>query len=309
MELQDQLTIATPEGVGLTVVLADVGSRGVAYAIDITIQFVFDVLLFLGLGIAGAPSGLVLAIFVVAVFLTPFGYFTLFEAFDDGRTPGKRLIGLRGASADARGMTFWRSLVRNLLRLIDALPAVYLVGITSVLATSKNQRLGDLAADTIVVRVPRVPPAGRTSPTSAATPHLPPGPQRQRPCPWPSHPRSPPGTCRGSPVTTVNAVRTPSSGATPCSRHPPAAGPRLREPPAPPLFGGPPDTEGPERFLEWIVYAKQAARPTRPTGCRVSRARRGAGVLRPPARRCLRRPRPRCPGRGRRPGGRCGPGP
>ncbi len=56
MELQDQLTIATPEGVGLTVVLADVGSRGVAYAIDITIQFLFDVVLFLGLGIAGAPA-------------------------------------------------------------------------------------------------------------------------------------------------------------------------------------------------------------------------------------------------------------
>jgi len=256
MELQDQLTIATPEGVGLTVVLADVGSRGVAYAIDITIQFVFDLLLFLGLGIAGAPSGLVLAIFVVAVFLMLFGYFTLFEAFDDGRTPGKRLIGLRVLSADARPMTFWRSLVRNLLRLIDALPAVYLVGITSVLATSKNQRLGDLAADTIVVRVPRgrgsqdVPDVGsNASPAAWAAAAAVPVAVPPAVATWDL-----------SRVTgdDVNAVRTfleRRDTLRPDIRQQLALdfANRLR-----PRVVGPPDTEGPERFLEWVVYAKQA---------------------------------------------------
>ena len=257
MELQDQLTIATPEGVGLTVVLADVGSRGVAYAIDITIQFLFDLALFLGLGIAGAPSGLVLAIFVVAVFMMLFGYFTLFEAFDGGRTPGKRLIGLRVLSADARPMTFWRSLVRNLLRLIDALSAVYLVGITSVLATKKNQRLGDLAADTIVVRVPRgrgrqdVPDVGGNASPAA----------------WAAAAAAVPAavppevaTWDLSRVTAddVNAVRTflnRRDTLRPDIRQQLALdfANRLR-----PRVVGPPDTEGPERFLEWVVYAKQS---------------------------------------------------
>jgi uncharacterized RDD family membrane protein YckC len=88
---------------------------------------------------------------LVAYGLISFGYFMLCEAWA-ARTPGKSIMGLMVVSADG-GRCDWKAVVlRNVLRVIDFLPVLYLVGLISVAATEKNQRLGDLAAGTLVVR-------------------------------------------------------------------------------------------------------------------------------------------------------------
>jgi uncharacterized RDD family membrane protein YckC len=152
---EDRMTIDTPEGVTLTVPLAGVGSRFVAAGIDATIQLLLLVAASVVFGVyhaAGAASEGVLAI---CVFLVFFVYDVAFEVLAGGRTPGKRWTGLRVVRSGGQPVGFVASSIRNLVRLIDLLPGVYLVGIISILVTKRNQRLGDLAADTIVARAPR----------------------------------------------------------------------------------------------------------------------------------------------------------
>ena len=155
MEYEDRIRIATPEGVDLELTLAGVGSRFTAALVDFLIQVALLValaLLFLrGFDSAGG-GGLGAALFVILSFLLFAGYDILFEVYGSGRTPGKRLNGLRVVREDASPVTFVPSAVRNVMRLIDFLPSFYLVGIVSILATRMNQRLGDLAAGTLVVR-------------------------------------------------------------------------------------------------------------------------------------------------------------
>lgn len=149
------MTIETPEGVTLTVPLAGVGSRFVGATIDTTIQFTLlgaGAVLFGLWQVAGAASGGALAIVAFLVF---FVYDVAFEVLAGGRTPGKRWTGLRVVRVGGQPIGFVASTIRNLLRPIDFLPGLYLVGIVSVLVTKRNQRLGDLAAGTVVARAPR----------------------------------------------------------------------------------------------------------------------------------------------------------
>jgi uncharacterized RDD family membrane protein YckC len=79
-------------------------------------------------------------------------YFLIFETLFRGRTPGKRLTHLRVVSEDGRMLDWRQSLLRNLLRMVDSLPAGYLVGVVAMLISPRLQRLGDLVAGTIVIR-------------------------------------------------------------------------------------------------------------------------------------------------------------
>jgi uncharacterized RDD family membrane protein YckC len=155
VEYEDRIRIATPEGVDLELTLAGVGSRFTSALVDLLIQVAlvvaFALLFLLGLDSAGG-GGLGAALFAILSFLLFAGYDILFEVYGSGRTPGKRLNGLRVVREDGSPVTFLTSAVRNVLRLIDILPSFYLVGIASILATRRNQRLGDLAAGTLVVR-------------------------------------------------------------------------------------------------------------------------------------------------------------
>ena len=158
MEYEDRITIATPEGVDLELTLAGVGSRFTAAIVDAAIQFglLFALaLLLLGPGaFAGGDvrGGIPAAIFFVASFLLFFGYDILFEVLAYGRTPGKRWNGLRVVRTGGHPVTFLTSAVRNFLRLVDWLPALYVVGMIAILVTARNQRLGDIAAGTLVIR-------------------------------------------------------------------------------------------------------------------------------------------------------------
>jgi uncharacterized RDD family membrane protein YckC len=162
MEYEDRLTIATPEGVDLELTLAGVGSRFASALIDYLIQLAIIVALalVLGLGVGLSPdaSGFAAAVWTVLAFLLFVGYDITFEVLASGRTPGKRMNGLRVVREDGGPVTFPISAVRNVLRIVDILPGTYLVGIASILIAKRNQRLGDLAAGTLVVRERKVTP-------------------------------------------------------------------------------------------------------------------------------------------------------
>jgi len=91
------------------------------------------------------------AILIFAAFLLYYGYFAAFEALSGGQTPGKRAMGIRVIRVSGQPITAFDALVRNLLRIVDQLPGIYAVGVLSLFFTSRNQRLGDLAAGTVVV--------------------------------------------------------------------------------------------------------------------------------------------------------------
>ena len=151
MEYEDRLQIATPEGVDLELTLAGVGSRFSAALIDFLIQVALLTALGVAFLIGGDFGGWGDAAFALLAFLLFAGYDVLFEVLASGRTPGKRLNGIRVVRVDGSPVRFLTSAVRNVLRLVDIL-FFYLVGIVSILVTRRNQRIGDLAAGTLVVR-------------------------------------------------------------------------------------------------------------------------------------------------------------
>jgi uncharacterized RDD family membrane protein YckC len=160
VQYEDTVTIETPEGVDLNVTLAGLGSRFVAAVIDGLIQSIVILIFFVALGIVGSAafetgeSGtLALAAGAVILFLVAFGYPVLFETLNSGRTPGKAAIGIRVVREGGRPVNFRAAAIRNLLLIVDTLPPVtYAVGIIAILVSRRNQRLGDMAAGTIVVR-------------------------------------------------------------------------------------------------------------------------------------------------------------
>ena len=149
VSFDERLAIATPEGVEVELTLAGIGSRFIAGGIDLAIQLAVIISLAL---ITQPAGGAGIAIFTSAAFAMIFFYDVLFEVLGRGRTPGKRVNGLRVVRAGGRPITFSRSAVRNILRLIDILPGFYAVGMTAIFITRENQRIGDLAAGSHVLR-------------------------------------------------------------------------------------------------------------------------------------------------------------
>ena len=169
VSFDDRLPIATPEGVEVELTLAGIGSRFIAAGMDFAIQIV--VITALGFLLRPAGGG-GFAVFTTLSFALIFFYDVLFEVLGGGRTPGKRASGLRVVGPGGRPIAFARSAVRNLLRLIDILPGFYAVGMTVIFITSRNQRIGDLAAGAYVVRDrhgDRAPAAGWVPQVDTAT--------------------------------------------------------------------------------------------------------------------------------------------
>jgi uncharacterized RDD family membrane protein YckC len=168
MVFEDRMTIETPEGVPLELTLAGVGSRCSAALIDYVFQTIILIALVLvlsyGAGLSPGASAISGAAWVVGFFFVFWGYDVAFEVLNSGRTPGKAMNGLRVVRESGAPVTFGTSAVRNVIRIIDLLPGMYLVGITSILVTRRNQRVGDLAAGTLVIRDDRtLPPEIRIS--------------------------------------------------------------------------------------------------------------------------------------------------
>ena len=152
-----RVSVDTPEHVRLDYVLADLGSRAAALALDLALM-VASVLVVVLLAIPLARSGfdvlqLGQVFLVFAGFLLTWGYFILFEGLRGGRTPGKRAMGLRVIHVGGEPVSFQGAVLRNLVRVVDMQPGYCgMAGAVCILTSSRAQRLGDLVAGTVVVR-------------------------------------------------------------------------------------------------------------------------------------------------------------
>jgi uncharacterized RDD family membrane protein YckC len=155
----DKLTIETPEQTALEFPLAGIGSRFLALAADTLLQLAIVwvlIMLLLAFSFSLAKfskiAGLwTAAVFILAMFSVQFGYFALFEVLWNGQTPGKRWTHLRVIKDDGRAISAYDAILRNLLRIVDALPTMYAVGVVTMLISRENKRVGDYAAGTVVV--------------------------------------------------------------------------------------------------------------------------------------------------------------
>jgi uncharacterized RDD family membrane protein YckC len=184
----EKLNIDTPEQVALEFSLASIGSRFLALALDTLIQGVGAVILLglaifavgffaaaAGVGLPAQPGPWIMGALILGWFVLYAGYFAIFEAVWNGQTPGKRVVGLRVIHASGRPISVFEAVLRNVVRIADQMPGIYAVGIIAVFVTERSQRLGDLAAATVVVHEQPVeastPAALATGRPAAAAPH------------------------------------------------------------------------------------------------------------------------------------------
>jgi len=153
----NRLTIKTPEGIEFSLRLAGPVTRFLAWAVDLGTIVAIITILNVVLGILGVISrDLAMAANIIAFFVVSVGYGILTEWYWQGQTLGKKLLRLRVMDEQGLRLQFSQIVIRNLLRFIDSLPALYLFGGLVCLFNKRAQRLGDFAANTIVVWTPHV---------------------------------------------------------------------------------------------------------------------------------------------------------
>jgi uncharacterized RDD family membrane protein YckC len=171
---KETLAIRTPECVRFQYLLAGLGSRATAFLVDTAIRVLFILCIFLGAFLvsewlpAMIPMDLfhklsktwIIALGALAYGVVDLGYFLFFEAAWSGQTPGKRQQGLRVVKSNGQPIGWLESSIRNILRAVDILLGFYPVGLVVMFLSNSNRRLGDYAADTVVIverrrKVPR----------------------------------------------------------------------------------------------------------------------------------------------------------
>jgi uncharacterized RDD family membrane protein YckC len=165
VEYEDTIPISTPEGIDLEYTLAGFGSRFIAELVDLILRLIPLGVLIAILDATGGGAVLAIVI-IVAYFAAMFVYDVIFEVWGGGRTPGKRWSGLRVVMAGGQPVGLGPSAARNLLRLIDEWLTLGIAGFISIQVSERNQRLGDLAGGTIVIRERRAK-MGRSVPSQA----------------------------------------------------------------------------------------------------------------------------------------------
>jgi uncharacterized RDD family membrane protein YckC len=158
---EETFDIQTPENVAFGYQVAGIGSRFLASLVDTLIVVLLQLVVLVvaslilnsldGNVLAGQLSGWVYAIFGLVAAVFYWGYYVFFEMLWNGQSPGKRWAGLRVIRADGTPITLSESLIRNLARLVDFLPAAYGIGVVTMFIDKQSRRLGDLAAGTLVV--------------------------------------------------------------------------------------------------------------------------------------------------------------
>src|SRR5882762_7728044 len=161
LDLRQHHGIETPEHVDVQFELAGVGSRLAAGLLDLLLLFLGLLALWIGGGtIIGSMSSApgmarswLSAGMIILTFCFLWGYFTLFEALNGGRTPGKQALGIRVVMDTGRAITPGAAVVRNLVRFVDCyFPIPFFPALLSMFLHPSNKRPGDMAAGTIVVR-------------------------------------------------------------------------------------------------------------------------------------------------------------
>lgn len=152
----NELRLQTPEGVAFSLQLASPVSRMLAFAVDGAAISVTAQMLSLSAMLGGvinrdfAEAAVVVSYFAASIF-----YGIALEYAWRGQTIGKRLFRLRVVDRQGLRLSFSQIALRNLVRFVDMLPFCYLVGGCACLLSPRFQRLGDIAANTLVIRQPR----------------------------------------------------------------------------------------------------------------------------------------------------------
>ncbi|UOG90933.1 MAG: RDD family protein [Candidatus Thiothrix sulfatifontis] len=169
MKLDTTYTVNTPEGIALQLSPAGPAPRLLAWLVDLLLRGLVSALLFIGLALLGEMG---IGIALILTFLLEWFYPVYFELRHQGQTPGKKMLDIYVAHADASPITFSASLVRNLLRVVDFLPLLYGFGLASMLLNQRFQRLGDLAANTVVLHKIRADTPNPMSAVEAIRPEV-----------------------------------------------------------------------------------------------------------------------------------------
>ena len=159
--LEQGVAVDGAENIGLTLSLAGMGNRMLAFVLDSLITGLLSaavVILFLFLAfmlLDETFTVLILAAAVLILFAIRWGYFIIFELIWHGQTPGKKALRIKVVREDGRPVSFGVSFLRNIMRIVDALPGACAVGLISIFVSKREKRVGDIVAGTIVVKEPR----------------------------------------------------------------------------------------------------------------------------------------------------------
>lgn len=159
--LEQGVAVDGAENIGLTLSLAGMGNRMLAFVLDslitgllsaaVVVFFLFIAVMFRN----ETATALILAAAILILFAIRWGYFIIFELIWHGQTPGKKALRIKVVREDGRPVSFGVSFLRNIMRIVDMLPGVYAVGLISVFVSGHEKRVGDIVAGTIVVKEPR----------------------------------------------------------------------------------------------------------------------------------------------------------
>ena len=142
--------VLTPEHVEIRLEPAGLGSRFVALTVDLVLMLAAGTTAStLATALPGGAGPLVRSLLLL---LLGWGYHVYFELRHQGQSPGKRIVGIRVVDGRGLPLSLEQSFVRNVVRLVDALPIGYALGAAACQLDPLRRRLGDLAADTLVVR-------------------------------------------------------------------------------------------------------------------------------------------------------------
>ncbi|GAI40108.1 unnamed protein product, partial [marine sediment metagenome] len=159
---EDRLKIETPESIDLSFELAGIGSRFVAQLLDDLLKVLIIAVVAIGAAflipiVAGGFQSQVITyigvgLLIGILFIIYFGYDIYFEAKNNGQTPGKKMAGIRVIKDGGYPLDLPAVFIRNLVGIVDTLPSYYILGAIVMILNKKQQRLGDMAAGTIVIR-------------------------------------------------------------------------------------------------------------------------------------------------------------
>jgi uncharacterized RDD family membrane protein YckC len=166
--LPQELIIHTPENAEIRVPLAGMFSRAAAFVHDVLLQMMSLVFVHIGfvffmeefrMNHRGLYSSQLLqGLHLLVLFVMVFGYYTYYELFAEGQTPGKKAYNLRVVTLSGQRVGLFSSLLRNFLRIADFMPFMFMAGLLSALITDRHQRIGDLFAGTVVIITEEVLP-------------------------------------------------------------------------------------------------------------------------------------------------------